>query len=184
VSPILLGILDQGGAAVSGGTSYESIATVLVGSGGSSTISFTSISSTYKHLQLRWLSKNTSADYTIRCQFNGDTSTNYSQHGLNGDGSTAGAYGIGNDTNAPVGVSAGTATNVFGGGIIDILDYGSTSKYKTTRTLYGWDANGSGSVGLLSGSWRSTSAITSIVLSSFTGNFAQYSHFALYGVKD
>jgi hypothetical protein len=35
----------------------------------------------------------------------------------------------------------------------------------------------------MSSLWMSTSAITSIKLYPNTGNWAQYSHFALYGIK-
>ncbi len=180
MSPILGIIASQNYPRIT--NSYESIATVTLGSA-QSTVTFSSIPSTYKHLQIRCISKNTSADYTIRAQFNGDTGSNYSQHGLTGNGSSTSVYATAPDTNVPFGVSAGTATSVFNAAVIDILDASSTTKYKTTRALFGWDANGSGSVGLLSGSWRSTSAITSIVLSSFTGNFAQHSTYALYGIK-
>ena len=164
-------------------TSFESIATVSLGSA-QSTITFSSIPSDYKHLQIRWFSKNTSTSYSIRTNFNGDTSSNYSSHALYGNGSSAAAYGTANDSTAEIGQSADTTSSVFAGGVTDILDYASTTKYKTVRSLSGWDKNGGGYVALNSGSWRSTSAITSIVLSSFTGNFAQYSHFALYGIKD
>jgi hypothetical protein len=65
---------------------------------------------------------------------------------------------------------------------MDILDYANTNKFKTTRTLEGYDANGSGNVSLTSGLWQSTSAINSITITA-VGTFNQYSQFALYGVK-
>jgi hypothetical protein len=73
--------------------------------------------------------------------------------------------------------------NIFSAHIIDILDYANTNKFKTTRTLHGYDLNGSGLIQYFSGNWRSTSAISTIRL--FPGNnaLAQYSSFALYGVK-
>ena len=71
--------------------SFESIATTTVGSGGTSSIDFTSIPSTYQHLQLRIISRVSNADTgdNIFLQFNGDTSSNYSWHYMEGDGSTA-----------------------------------------------------------------------------------------------
>ena len=80
---------------------------------------------------------------------------------------------------------ASATANAFGVTIIDILDYANTNKYKTFRSLVGSDTNDTnGAVGLASGSWRSTSAITSITLSNnVSGNLAQYSSFALYGIK-
>jgi hypothetical protein len=162
--------------------SYESIQTYTLGSA-QATITFSSIPATYKHLQLRILSKNTSADYSMRAQFNSDTASNYSLHGLYGTGSVAGAFGFANQTNGEVGMSADTTANVFAASVVDILDYANTNKYKTTRGLAGFDKNGAGSIDLRSSSWRSTSAVTSILLSSAVGNFAQYSSFALYGIK-
>ena len=72
---------------------------------------------------------------------------------------------------------------MYAASIIDILDYASTSKFKTTRVLDGYDANGSGEVIIGSGNWRSTSAITSITLGPSSGNMKLYSSFALYGIK-
>jgi hypothetical protein len=72
----------------------------------------------------------------------------------------------------------------FGGFIVDILDYTSTNKNKTIRCLCGFDANGSGNLGLVSGLWRNSgSAITSLELFPQSGVIAQYSSFALYGIK-
>jgi hypothetical protein len=161
--------------------SYESIATVSVGSGGASNIEFTSISSTYKHLQIRFLARSSGSPDT-KAQYNGDTtSSNYRSHLLYGDGSSATASSIANS--AYVGYIA-TASNTFGVSVVDVLDYASTSKYKTVRTLSGYDANGSGYAILYSHLWLSTSAISSLKIYPDSGSFTQYSHFALYGIKD
>jgi hypothetical protein len=56
------------------------------------------------------------------------------------------------------------------------------NKHKTVRGLAGWDANGSGYGGISSGVWRNTNAVTSINLVP-SGNFMQYTQFALYGIK-
>jgi hypothetical protein len=67
---------------------------------------------------------------------------------------------------------------------MDILDYANTSKNKTIRMLSGNDRNGSGDIILISGLWASTSAINQIDLRlESAANFAQYSQFALYGIK-
>ena len=72
-------------------------------------------------------------------------------------------------------------TSAPNAGVVDILDCSNTSKYKTMRALCGTDTNGGGEVGLFSGVWQSTSAISSITISF--SNIAQYSTFALYGIK-
>jgi hypothetical protein len=177
----IAGFLGTGVAAST--TAYESIATTTVGSGGTATITFSSIPSTYTHLQLRWFSKNTSADYGIRGQFNSDSAANYSFHELYGTGAAAGATAGSSTIYAQMGQNADATASVFGTGIVDILDYANTNKYKTVRALSGYDKNGAGTIAFDSSSWRSTSAISSIYLYSSVGNFAQYSQFALYGIK-
>lgn len=170
--------------------SYQSIATTIVGAGGSSTISFTSIPSGYKHLQVRYIANWTGAtpDYTVfNYTFNSDTTANYSYHQLYGAGSSTGASSAGVSTSNLIApwVPYTTYTNVFGAGVIDILDYANTNKYKTSRALGGFDRNTApGVVGLISGSWRSTTAINAITFSFAVGSsFGQYSTFALYGIK-
>jgi hypothetical protein len=172
-------------------TSFDSIATVTVGSGGSATISFTSIPSTYKHLQLR-ISAQTNrgtfgSDYSS-ITFNGDTGSNYNGHTLGGDGDTP-IIGSGVNTTSIGGGATGTTTGgTFSGTIIDILDYANTNKFKSTKTLSANDFNGKisgygGEIYLLSGIWRSTSAISSITINRNSGSlYSQNSIFALYGI--
>jgi len=159
---------------------YDSIATVSVGSGGSSSIDFTSIPSTYTHLQIRAIYRTSGAGFNPFYRFNSDTNTNYSRHLMYADGSAVYSEGFANSS-AIVGTVVTSASSTFNATVVDILDYKDTNKYKTLRLLDGFDANGSGYISLGSGNWRSTSAITSITISN--GTFAQYSHFALYGIK-
>ena len=168
-------IASSGGLA----TSFESIATVTVGAGGSATIDFTSIASTYQHLQIRIRTKTTNS-LDINFRFNSDSGNNYTSHGIYGDGSSAQVITpyIGTSTGY-----VGYSPSINGASIIDVLDYGSSSKYKTVRTLHGNDNNGTGYIMLNSSVWMSTSAITSVRLQVSTGTFEQYSSFALYGVK-
>ena len=178
--------LLTGGVAVSA-TDFESIATTTVGAGGSSTITFSSIPSTYTHLQIRALSKSTTAgtaNASFTAQFNSDTGSNYTRHALTGDGATVSASGAASQTSIRAGGNAeANSTNIFAVSVIDILDYANTNKYKTLRTLFGSDLNGSGEINFRSGAWMNTNAITSVLLTPSSGNFAQYSSFALYGIK-
>ena len=166
--------------------SYESIQTALVGSGGG-TISFTSIPATYKHLQIRSISRGTDAGSSrLEMRINGDTGSNYSFHYMYGNGSSAFADGYATQSNILLNriAGAGTLGSVFGAEIMDILDYADTNKYKTVRAITAFDENGAGEIQVNSGSWRSTSAITSITFTAESGsNLAEYSHFALYGIK-
>jgi hypothetical protein len=170
----ILGSFSTAGAA----TSYESIATVTVGAGGVANIEFTSIPSTYTHLQIRGIGLITSAGgFTV--QFNSDTGSNYSWHQLFGDGSSAQSNNGTTQTFMYMAYGGGstTAPNAL---VTDILDYANTNKYKTLRSLSGNDLNGSGGVQFWSGNWRSTSAVTSLKV---TASFNQYSQLALYGIK-
>ena len=183
----LAGIIASSGGAAAGGD-YQSIATVSVGSGGSSSISFSSIPSTYQHLQLRFIARSTTVatQSVAYMQFNSDTAANYSYHELTGQGSTAGANGSANVTGPRIAIypAASSTASMFGAGVIDILDYKDTNKYKTYRSLNGNDQNGSGYVILVSGNWRSTSAINAITIGDNSGgNFVQYTQVALYGIK-
>ena len=174
-------------------SNFDSIQTVTVGAGGQASISFTSIPSIYKHLQVRWIGRITAAttDENLQIQVGNstiDTGANYSLHGVYGIGSGSGsAFGNANTSGANLGrlTGASSTSNMFGAGVIDILDYGDSNKYKTFRSIAGDDQNGSGLVWFASGNWRSTSAINTIQFNQLygSGNFAQYSSFALYGIK-
>jgi hypothetical protein len=185
---LILGILAQSAGAVAT-NSYESIATVSLGSN-QSTITFSSIPSTYKHLQIRAMSKtNTTATSNTGwlLRINSDTGNNYAWHQLYGNGSVAGAQSSSSTNGIYVAYIAAnvSSTNMFGGTVLDVLDYASTTKNKTLRALSGTDRNGSGFINLDSGAWFNTSAINRIDLTDWEGgDFMQYSHFALYGIKD
>ena len=167
-------------------SSYESIASATPS--GTNTLTFSSIPSTYKHLQIRYLSIFTVANVQIRMGFNGDygTSSNYTRHYLYGDGSAAGAAGNASYpfTYAKQDIN-GVSTTYPWVGIIDIIDYASSTKYKTTRVFCGGDGNsaGTGDIQLNSGLWQDTTAINSITLQLSSGNYSSGSTFALYGIK-
>jgi hypothetical protein len=195
MSPIL-GIIASsisGSKAVT--NSYESIATVTVGALGATSVGFTSIPATYKHLQLRITGRGnaSSADrVSITVKVNSDTGSNYANHSLGGDGSSAFAtqatsQGVGvNNYMAGISAIVGSlgAANAYGVSIVDILDYANTNKYKTFRSLAGQDQNSSsGRIVFVSGLWQSTSAITTLDLNLESGLWNQYSSVALYGIK-
>lgn len=179
----VLGSLSSGVAAATG--SFESIASYT---GSASTTTFSSIASTYKHLQLRinYLEPNGGQSLTMR--FNGDTGTNYAQHQLAGTGSVASADAATSQNAAVIfsnTVTAGTVLTYPNVMIVDIIDYASTTKYKTVRVFAGADKNGTdGGVQLLSNLWLSTAAINSITLRDPSSlAWSSTTQFALYGIK-
>jgi hypothetical protein len=186
----LIGIIASSGGVAGAANSYESIATVTVTSATNS-ISFTSIPSTYQHLQVRAIGRNSNAGGNAArnssIQFNTDTGSNYAIHYVAGNGSSAftdADYNI----NQPYPFAFpddNTTANAFGVAIFDILDYANTNKNKTLRSLTGSDVNGSGTVRLNSALWLNTAAITSIRFFTYNsvGNFVAGTQFALYGIK-
>jgi hypothetical protein len=165
----------HGTGAVAG--DFESIATTTLGVGGTSSITFSSIPATYKHLQIRLFTKNSSDNGTVGMRYNSDSGANYSFHDLYGTGAAAGALGATSQTNVFASLTGSTQAAVS---IIDILDYADTNKFKTNRSMIGVDYNGSGYAWFSSGNWRNTAAINSIVLNA---TFTQYTSAALYGIK-
>lgn len=181
----MLGIMAS---AISGNlSSYESIATAN-GTGSSGTITFSSIPGTYKHLQIRYIGRNSAgggAFATLRMRMNGYTST-YPVHRLFGDGATATSYAATTEVYIQDTMSMPTntaAADVFGAGVIDLLDYADTNKFTTLRALSGTDNNGSGHIMFGSGLYQQTTAVTSITLEANGVNWLTNSTFALYGIK-
>jgi hypothetical protein len=177
-----------GGGASAG--AYEQISTVYgTGSSGVITFNTTGLGSTYKHLQLRAVARDSSGttDNTgCVLRFNADTGSNYARHRLRGDGSSALSAAATSQTSINIftlAVGNGAPSGVHGAAVIDILDPFSTSKNKTVRALTGFAQSGSNSVELDSGLYLSTSALTEITVTTSSGNWLTTSRFSLYGIK-
>jgi hypothetical protein len=181
----ILGIMAS---AISGNLSnFDSIASAS-GTGSSGTITFSSIPTTFTHLQIRGIGRTTATgavDTTLRMRVNGYTSA-YPLHRILGNGTAISAYGATTEVyfQDVVDVATNSATsNVMGAFIIDILDYANTNKFKTFRALSGTDNNGGGTIIFGSGLYSQTTAITSITLEANGQNWTTTSNFALYGIK-
>ena len=185
MSPILGIWASAQQAAFISTASFESIATIT-DSGGTANITFSSIPSTYKHLQIRAVAfQNLGNDWRgVTMRFNGDSGNNYSAHQLSSGGSSISSGGNAN-TNGMYPVAAGWSSPNFPGvAVIDVLDYASTTKNKTMRFLSGIERNTTPSdIGFGSGAWYNTSAITSITFTVNADNFTSGTRFALYGIK-
>ncbi len=180
---IPLGILGtlSGGAAAG---AYELISSTIL-TGTSSQIDFTSIASTYKHLQIRMTMRNSGTSVLAYTRLNSDSSALYSSHRLAGTGSSvaSSAWTNGTELYTAVITESTTTANAFTGAIVDILDYASTSKNKTLRFFYGSQGSSSTPLGIYSGLYQSTSAISTISIFPETGSFVSGSRFSLYGIK-
>lgn len=181
-----LGILSAAGA---GGVvgSYELIETHILASAAPS-ISFISIPATYAHLQVRVVAKTARDDRrTLRMRFNDITTTSYAHHILRGNGSSVLSEATTSDNAIDfrdiLELTTGGNTT-FGAGVIDILDYASTSKNTTTRAISGNSvAVLQRVIALNSGLLNNTAAINKITFLSSLGNLGSGSRFSLYGIK-
>jgi hypothetical protein len=169
-------------------TAFASIAT-FIPTGSSQAVSFTSIPQTYKHLQLRVYGASTggSSDFAYM-KFNGVTaSTNFFSQGFATTTSLY-AYNYGGSYNAILlGTQAGTGgqgSNVPSVGVIDILNYTSTTQNKTVRGWWGYANTSAGALEYTGGLWYDTpAAITSIQITCNFNFPSANSSWALYGIK-
>lgn len=181
----ILGIMAS---AISGNLSAASYDSIQSFGGGGATIDFTSIPATYKHLQIRFIARGTSANVLITQGFriNSDTGANYANHRLVATGNTMYAQNSTSDTQGYIGATAAASNsnaNIYSANIIDILDYSNTNKYKTIRLLSGVNDGTNEELQMRSSVWMNTVAISSVSLFLASGSFATNSSFALYGIK-
>jgi hypothetical protein len=167
-------------------TTYEPIATTTLGTAASS-ITFSSITSAYTDLRLVVVARGgsgTGTDFELNLNFNSDTGSNYSWTQLYGTGSAAASTRASSQTYAYCGPITGpTATaGIWSLSTIDIFSYAG-STFKTLLTTSSNDQNGSGLVNRSVPLWRSTSAITSIAMTTNT-TFAAGTTATLYGIKN
>lgn len=186
MSPILGIVASQNYPRVT--SSFESIATASAS--GNSSVTFSSIPSTYQHLQVRFLGRKTASSGTgILLTVNGDnSSSSYVRHYMYGDGSSTGASGNVSGTYPAMYITYVTSSadlaSAYGANIVDILDYTNTGKNKTFRSMSGTDVNGAGGfIQYSSGLWLNTAAITSLTFANSSGNFDTGTSIALYGIK-
>jgi hypothetical protein len=165
---------------------FIKIASVTVGSGGASSIDFTSIPSTYTDLcvKLSLRSNNTSVGVFVR--FNGN-SANYSSRRLYGDGATT--YSDTHGSSTEIAVVAGENISTFTSNTFSSMDFyipnyaGSNNKSASSDSVTennattAWAAIGANL-------WSNTAAITSIAFTPAAGSFVQYSTATLYGIKN
>ena len=150
-------------------SAVETIATITISSG-TSTVTFSSIPQTYKHLEIHgWAIQASGAGIQdINIGFNGDTTSSMRNH-----------WGWGFANNATIYSNSGTATgsvsigyipndtgNNAGGLYISLMDYTSTTKRKLVRYLTGNSGGAQPVLNRGSAEIASTAAVSSISLSS------------------
>ena len=168
---------------------FIKIASVTVGSGGASTIQFSSIPSTYTDLCLKVSGRvDAAGNYqSMAMAFNaGSPASAFSQRWVNGNGSAvaSGSYGA-NTTLYPFYLpAAGATSSTFGSGEIYVCNYANTSVYKAISIDGVTETNATDARAELGAMlWSSNNAVSSITLYGNT-NFVQYSTATLYGIKN
>lgn len=162
---------------------YEPIASQTLGSD-TANVTFSSIPGTYTDLRLVAFARSNraAANDFLLLRFNSDTGSNYSRTYLYGNGTSALSTRNSNLTLATVdSIPANSATaDTFSATAIDFMSYANTNVFKTVLSR---NADTS-LVGATVNLWRSTSAITTILLYPENGtNLKAGSTFALYGIK-
>lgn len=162
------------------GATYVPLATYTVTGSSSTSVVLSSIPATYTDLVVVYSAKAATIAMNIGIQFNGDTSTNYSNTSLEGNGTSATSQRF-TSVNfiRPESVGPETTGN-FNTTIVNIFNYANTTTYKTTLTRNGNATNG---VDALVGLWRATpAAIYSINFFARNDAIAIGSTFTLYGI--
>lgn len=159
------------------GSTYSTIATTN-GTGSSGTVTFSSIPSTYTDLILV-SNLEPSASANLIYQYNGNSSSIYSDTTVYGDGSSTGSYRRSNQTVHYISYfpSSGQRLTV----ISNFQNYSNTNVFKSIITRA---SNASFELNAIAGLWRDTSAINSIsIFLNNSANFTSSSTFTLYGIS-
>jgi hypothetical protein len=158
---------------------YTLIASSTVGSGGASSIDFTSIPSTYTDLLLKCSFRITSGGFNYATlTFNG-SSSGYTARYVEGNGSAASS---GTATNAVVLYNSSTSTtSTFASTDLYIPNYAG-SNYKSVSVDTVTENNATSSYAdLFAVLWSNSAAINQVTL---TAGLVQYSTAYLYGIKN
>lgn len=162
-------------------STYEKIASTTLGSAASS-ITFSSIASTYTDLIVVVQGTYSTSDDLICLRYNNDTGSNYSSTNMYGNGTSAQAYRASNATS----IQAGWYPNPGGASVVSnmvshIFNYSNTTTYKTNISR-GDTSNVQGTAARV-GLWRSTAAVNRIDLIMLAGNLQSGTTATIYGIK-
>lgn len=165
---------------------YTQIGTAqVVGAGGASNITFSSIPSTYTDLLLKVSARLASGSGFMLLDFNGLSTANFSNRVLEGNGSSAYSFVSGNTNYATGLVGAGDTASTFTNAEFYFPNYAVSSNKPVTIDGVTENNGTTAYADLEALLWSNTAAITQIRLTtSSAANFAQYSSAYLYGVSN
>jgi hypothetical protein len=165
---------------------FIKIASVTVGSGGASSIAFSSIPSTYTDLCIK-LSARTNRSSIIdvaMLAINGNTSSG-SWREVYGDGASALGQSAINEMRSSYVPGATATSNTFSSSDIYLSNYAGNSNKSFSADGTGENNATTSYASIIAGLWSNTSAITSLTLTPLVGTlFVQYSTATLYGIKN
>ena len=185
---LLLGVVQAQAFEAAGAGSYDLLQTEIL-TGTQASVTFSSLgdyAADYQHLQVRFTARTTSTGRTtisMRSRLNADTGSNYRGHGLGGNGSSVFSFDTTASTSALSGIigTADLAADIFGSGVIDLLDPFNSSKNSTFKTLSG--VTSGNRVDLHSGVWFDNDSVTSWTILPESDSFVAECRFSLYGLK-
>ena len=164
-------------------SAYEVIRTETVGTAVAS-VTFSSIASTYTDLVLVCYARTTRAATSdnIIVRFNSDSTAIYSATALFADTGVGSARSSGDTSCFWAYIPAASQNgNTYGASIMNIMNYSNTTTYKTAISR---SNNTNAQIETTANLYRSTSAISTLTISSGTANnIAAGSTFTLYGIK-
>lgn len=168
---------------------YNAIATVTVGSGGTTSIDFSSIPKSFTDLYLVFSLRQDTDDRSIKITFNNDSSSVYSEKSVFGSastvynsGSTSQVYFTPNTISAP----SPAVADSFSNGAMYITNYSNATYSKSVSVDTITENNAAGNAGnsRYTGTWANNSAINRITITPYASKFVQHSTVTLYGIKN
>ena len=161
-----------------GVSAYVALANVTLGSSASS-VTFSSISGSYRDLVLVLFTKHTANSNYTRIRINSDSGSNYSHVTMRGTGSATGSS-LSTETYIYPMLAVTESSSDFMVGRLDFMDYSATDKHKTVLIRADVSVLATNAEAVR---WASTSAITSLVIDSSASLFVAGTTMALYGVS-
>jgi hypothetical protein len=156
---------------------------------GTGTVTFSSISTSYRDLIVRIRGRGTTAATAVNVNVtvNNDTGGNYDLQQVRSNSTNATASGSVTQTAWVLNVAGASApAGVSDYSEVVLVDYNNATLHKTAHIKGSWkvgSANTNLNVWSLAGWWRSTAAITRVDVALASGNWDTGSVISLYGVR-
>jgi hypothetical protein len=162
-------------------STYIPIATNTVAGASTTTITFSSIPSTYTDLVIIAQYKAVSNNY-LMVRLNGDTGNNYSRTEIQSTGSSVFNYNGSNEPYAYIS-SVYAQAGEFGTFILNFNNYSNSTTNKNILSRGNNAASSAGGTSAVINTWRSTAVVNTILLTPIGTGFDIGSTFSLYGIK-